>query len=245
VSGWNALAFISCVACSSGGSGGGSGAAGSVGTPKDHAPSAELAVVKPGAMCVTHGKIRKHKDQLAIDDPTVRAFAPGSDGDAAALRFTYRGPASEEAKLKSGQVRRQVGLKLRAENGCNLVYVMWRLSPAPGLEVSVKRNPDGKDNGDCGTEGYTKIKPTAERLVSIIGNDVEHVLQAEISGDLLTAWVDGHVAWEGKLTADARDLAGPAGMRSDNMSLDAELLAAGAASGTVTCEQGDHVGGAR
>ena len=31
--------------------------------------------------------------------------------------------------------------KLRAEDACNLVYVMWRIEPQSRLVVSVKRNP--------------------------------------------------------------------------------------------------------
>jgi hypothetical protein len=221
VSGWNYIALLTACACSSGG-----GAHGKVGVPKEHAPTAELAAVPPADLCVTHGHIAAGDRGLAIDE-AVRAVAPGTDGDAVGLRFTYRGPSSEETKLKSGEVRRQVGLKLKAEDGCNLVYVMWRLSPKPGLEVSVKRNPGDHDNDECGTSGYTKIRPSAERPISVLENDKEHVLQAEIHGDALTAWVDGKVAWEGTLTSDARDLSGPAGLRADNMQLDAELLATG------------------
>jgi hypothetical protein len=39
------------------------------------------------------------------------------------------------------EMRRQSGLKLRAQNGCNLVYAMWRSEPESKLGVSVTRNP--------------------------------------------------------------------------------------------------------
>ena len=37
-----------------------------------------------------------------------------------------------------GELRRQFGLKLRAQDACNLVYVMWRIEPASKLVVSIK-----------------------------------------------------------------------------------------------------------
>ena len=59
----------------------------------------------------------------------------------AEARFKYLGPTSQEARLGSGESRRQFGLRLRAQDPCNLVYAMWRIEPEPMLVVSVKRNP--------------------------------------------------------------------------------------------------------
>ena len=44
-----------------------------------------------------------------------------------------------------------------------------------------------------------------------------HTLAAEIKGDDLTAWIDGQVAWRGRLPESARTLNGRAGIRSDNL----------------------------
>ena len=56
-----------------------------------------------------------------------------------------------------------------------------------------------------------------------------HTLAAELIGDELTARVDDRVVWRGLLSEQARALDGPAGMRTDNLTLDAELLVAPAA----------------
>jgi hypothetical protein len=193
----------------------------------------ELVAVPQTSLCVTHGSIGENG---AIEEPTVRAVAPGSNGEAAAIRFTYRGAPDEDRALKSGEVRRQVGLKLRAENGCNLVYVMWRAYPKPGLEVSVKRNKGAKDNDDCGTEGYTKVKPRSSKRLAALERDVEHTLEARIKGDDLVAIVDGKTVWKGRLPKAARDLYGPVGLRTDNMKVDTELLASGDFSTAPKCE---------
>lgn len=184
------------------------------------APSVELKVVAHDALCVTKGSIVDR----AITEPTVRAFARGTNGDAAEIKFTYRGESDSARELASGQVRRQLGLKLRAENSCNVVYVMWRLDPKPKLEVSVKSNPGKKSHEECGADGYTKVKPQAN--VPALETGKTYTLRAEIAGDELTAWIDGHVVWRGTLPAAAREIRGPAGLRSDNVKFEIEQFAA-------------------
>ena len=189
-------------------------------TPLDAAPSVELKAVGHDALCVTKGSIVER----SVSEPTVRAFARGTAGDAAALKFTYRGASDGARELASGQVRRQLGLKLRAANSCNVVYVMWRQDPKSKLEVSVKSNPGKQTHEDCGADGYTKVKPAANVPELEVGKT--YTLRAEIAGDELTAWVDGHVVWRGTLPASARELRGPAGIRSDNVKFDIDEFAA-------------------
>ena len=202
----------------------------------EHEKPGELVPVPVSSLCVTHGAVTGDDSALAVADPTTRAFAYGSNGDAVALRFTYRGPTDTDAKLASGEVRRQVGLKLRAQNSCNLVYVMWRIYPKPGLEVQVKRNPGAKTNEDCGVDGYTKVKPKKKKSLALLEKDVEHTLAAYIDGDDLVASVDGAMVWRGRLPKSARDLFGPAGIRSDNVTFDGELLADGDFTAPPKCE---------
>jgi hypothetical protein len=205
------MLMIAVTACSS-----------SIAAPIDRAPSVD--VVPVDQLCVTHGAI----ENRAIAEPTVRAFAQGeaAGGDAAELAFTYRGDSQSGRALANGQLRRQVGLKLRAENGCNVVYVMWRLDPKPKLDVSVKSNPGKRTHEDCGADGYIKVKPARALAVPAYAPGEAHTLRAEILGDELTAWIDGRVAWHGTLPAEARALAGPVGLRSDNVMLDGVALSA-------------------
>jgi hypothetical protein len=168
-------------------------------------------------LCVTKGAA---KVGATVIEPTMRAVALGSHGDGAALELVYRGDTEATRELASGAARRQVGLKLRAQNSCNVVYVMWRLDPKPMLEVSIKLNPGKAMHAECGAEGYTKIKPTKSWPVPVLAVGDKHVLRAAINGDDLTAWIDEKVAWRGTLPASARTLIGPAGIRSDNLSFD-------------------------
>jgi hypothetical protein len=196
---------------------------------------------------VTLNKLDPHNDAAAwcvtkgvaalgarVDDPTVRAVARGSGGDAASVTFTFVGQSTQTRALASGQLRRQIGLKLRAENGCNLIYVMWRLDPKPFIEVSVKRNPGMRTNEECGANGYTKLKRPDERgdLPDLEAGST-HTLRAAIEGDELTAWVDDKLMWRGALPDEARELKGPAGVRSDNLAFDLVAFAAPAGNGPM------------
>ena len=177
--------------------------------PGEHAPSIELHPVAD--LCVTKGDVASG----AVREPTVRAYALGATGDAAQLTFTFNGDADTGRALANGELRRQMGIKLRAQDSCNVVYVMWRLDPKPKLEVSVKANPGKRTHEECGADGYTKIKPAAR--LAPLEDGRTYTLRAEIAGDELTASVDGRVVWRGALPSSARELRGPAGLRSDNV----------------------------
>jgi hypothetical protein len=193
----------------------------------------KLPPIAPQALCVTKGAARIGE---RVTQPTVRAFAHETSGDAASLTFTYRGETEHTRALASGQDRRQLGLKLRAANGCNLVYVMWRLDPKPALDVSIKVNPGMATHQQCGAGGYTKVKPTERTAVPPLVAGDTHTLHAEIRGDELTAWIDDQPAWRGTLPDQARELSGPAGLRSDNLAFD--LVAFGAPAGSATDSAG-------
>ena len=197
----------------------------------DAAP-VKLAPIAADALCVTKGRITGTK----VLEPTVRAVAPTSSGDGAALTFVFLGDTARTRDLASGDARRQLGLKLRAQNGCNLVYVMWRLDPRPKLEVSVKVNPGMVTHRDCGAEGYTKVKPAHAEAVPALEPGATHTLRAEIHGDELTAWIDDAVAWRGALPELARSLAGPAGLRSDNLAFGVVDFRAALAPTAVACK---------
>ena len=180
-------------------------------------PMIKLPPIASDALCVTKGAARIGE---RVTQPTVRAFAHDTSGEAAALTFTYQGETAHTRALASGQERRQLGLKLRAANGCNLVYVMWRLDPKPKLEISVKHNPGMTTHRECGASGYTKVKPLEQIAAPPLVAGETHTLRAQIDGDELTAWIDDRPAWRGTLPAHARELSGPAGLRSDNLAFD-------------------------
>lgn len=185
---------------------------------RDTRPQLELAPVRLDTLCVTSGELSSSN----VEVPTFRATALGRSGDAAAIKFRVRSESAEQRPLDSGELRRQLGLKLRAQDSCNVVYVMWRLAPEPGLAVSIKRNPGARTSKECGAHGYKNVKPQRRAQVPSLTVGDEHELRAEITGGALTAWIDDRVIWQGTLPATASALSGPAGVRSDN--LDLELL---------------------
>jgi hypothetical protein len=182
-------------------------------------PSIALAPTSPARLQVTRGAASPGR---TITAPTLRAIALGSSGEAASLAFVFHGDTAASRALASGEVRRQLGLKLRAQDGCNLLYVMWQLAPAPALVVSLKRNPGMRTHRECGARGYTLLAPAplagaALAPVPPLSAGDAHALHAELTRDELLAWIDGALVWRGPLPAAARDLAGPAGLRSDNV----------------------------
>lgn len=186
-------------------------------------------------LCVTKGTA---KVGATVTEPTMRAIALGTRGDGAQLELVYRGDTEGTRALASGAARRQFGLKLRAQNSCNVVYVMWRLDPKPMLEVSIKVNPGKVTHAECGAEGYTKVRPTKSWPVPVLASGDRHVLRATIHGDDLTAWIDEQVAWRGTLPEVARTLVGPAGIRSDNLAFDLVSFSAPEALGpTAECKR--------
>jgi hypothetical protein len=184
--------------------------------PSDHPPSIEVKPIDKANLCVTKGNVT----DFAVSDPTVRGYAIGAGGDAAQLTFTYRGESENTRELASGDARHQIGLKLRAQDSCNVVYVMWRLDPVPKIDVSVKFNPGMRLHQECGANGYTKVKPYRKPFVTGFEYGKTHSLRAEIVGDELFAWIDGKLLWQGRLPESARTIKGPVGIRSDNVKFD-------------------------
>jgi hypothetical protein len=211
-------------------------------------PDDALTAVELKRMKVTQGKLESLPNgRLVIEEPKVRAVASGPSREAptvralktralktpeaeearvAELRFTYLGATREQKPLASGELRRQVGLKLRARDGCNVVYVMWRIEPKPGLVVSVKSNPGMHRSDDCGNGGYQTVKPRTKARVPELEAGDSHTLRAELQGATLTVRVDGEPVWEGPLPAEALSFDGPVGLRTDNGRFHVELLSA-------------------
>lgn len=175
-------------------------------------------------LCVTEGAIEKAASgRLSINVPKMRAYVNTWTAADAEAHFTYLGPTAQESRLGSGQVRRQFGLKLRAQDPCNLVYAMWRIEPESKLVVSVKRNPGQHTSAECGNRGYQNIKPQRFAAVPLLRAGDSHTLRAEMRGENLHVFADDSVVWEGNVGPDAAGLEGPVGMRSDNARLELDF----------------------
>jgi hypothetical protein len=191
-------------------------------------PTSNWREVNPASLCVTEGAIEKAADnRLVVNDPKMRAYVNAWTGQSIEERFTYLGPTSKEEALGSGEMRRQFGVKLRAQDACNLVYAIWRIGseskqPESKLVVSVKRNPNAHTSAECGNRGYENIKPRKSAAVPGLRPGDSHTLRAEMRKEELRVFVDDREVWEGDV-AGAAALAGRVGFRSDNARLEFNL----------------------
>lgn len=112
------------------------------GGAQEQSDSVHLVPVSRSKLCITKGAVEEVAgSQLEVNVPEMRAVAEFPTESVAEAKFTYLGHTKTDKPLASGEIRRQFGLKLRAENGCNLVYAMWSVEPASELRVLLKRNP--------------------------------------------------------------------------------------------------------
>jgi hypothetical protein len=184
-------------------------------------PAARTACIHPlEDLQVTTGRVQEsNPGRFLIDEPEVRAVLRSGTARFAAANFEYVGPTARRAALASGRVRRQVALKLRARDGCNVVYVAWRIEPESGIEVSIKRNPGLTTHSQCGTRGYSRVAPESANKPVAIERGTKHSLEATLDGQALVVLADGALAWRGRLPAEILQFDGPAGFRTDNCEL--------------------------
>lgn len=181
--------------------------------------------VTRSALEVASGQVGEKDGFLTITHPQVRAQELAKTAQAARLVFTYLGPTEQVSKLASGEMRYQIGLKLRSKNTCNVLYVMWWLSDKERIAVAVKRNPGQSTHQECGDRGYNSIQPTFQEKLELLpsGKDgKQHTLEAELtkpdaSRYELSVKTDGRLVWKGSIEAKLLDdIDGPAGFRTDN-----------------------------
>jgi hypothetical protein len=177
-------------------------------------------------LCVTNGAVTEGKaGRLSVETPSSRAVVRGVTGQGAEIRFRYLGPTARSKPLASGKLRRQIGLKLRAQDTCNLLYVMWHIEPGTGIAVAVKRNPGMHTHAQCAARGYVPVRAEKTMKLPSLAPNASHSLQAELRGDRLSVLADGRLAWEGSLGPLAAELDGPVGLRTDNGRFEFELFA--------------------
>jgi hypothetical protein len=200
--------------------------------PSSGGRESALVPVPRSALCVTEGALEDPPGQrssadvpVSVNVPKMRAYLNGFTTPSVAANFVYVGPTASESALGSGEIRRQFGLKLRAQDSCNLVYAIWRIEPESRLVVSVKSNPGEHTSAECANRGYRNIKPRRSSPVPLLHLGDTHTLRAEMDADFLRVFVDAAVVWEGALGAEVLALNGPVGIRSDNVRLRLRLQA--------------------
>jgi hypothetical protein len=187
-------------------------------------PAGEWFPIGRSKLCVTEGAIDSApRDRLSVNVSKMRAYVNAWTSQSIEVRFTYLGPTGTESVLGSGQIRRQFGLKLHAQDPCNLVYAMWRIDPESKMVVSVKRNPAQHTSAECANRGYINIKARKASAVPRLETGQSHALRAEMEKGELRVFIDNREAWQGNVGADGAKLEGPVGIRSDNVRLEFDL----------------------
>ncbi|MEY4550621.1 MAG: hypothetical protein RL685_6816 [Pseudomonadota bacterium] len=161
-----------------------------------------------------------------VRSPALRAWVGHRPRSSVELELVYLGPTRSQAPLASGQLRRQIGLELRAQDGCNLLYVMWRIEPVQALMVSLKSNPGQRQHRECRDRGYVNLEPEHSLPLAPLRAGERHVLRASASASELEVWVDGRSHWRGRLPALVASIDGPVGVRSDNGEFELQLRSA-------------------
>ena len=167
---------------------------------------------------VSDGRIEKAAgNRLMTQSKEMRATLKRNTPQQVIVNFAYLGPSREVSRLGSGEIRHQFGIKLKAQDICNLVYVMWNFD-TQRIAVSVKTNPGQRTHEECLDRGYInniraelKTDPPALRV------DEPHILAADLDGQELKVTVDGREVWRGTLPAMVLQFHGPVGLRSDNV----------------------------
>ena len=178
-------------------------------------PPSPVAIDKD-ELRVTLGRVASRDDGLFTDAGKMRAVRKTVGDRGVALRFRYLGDSREQTALASGAVREQLGVKLRAADSCNLVYVMWRVEPESKIVVSVKHNPGQTEHEQCHNDGYTNL---AAIDVPPIAAGEDHLLRVEEIDGVLHVWADDKPIWDGPLGEAATSFDGPIGIRTDNVAL--------------------------
>jgi len=186
-----------------------------------------MTSVSRSDLCITEGEIQDRSGSgLAVTVPKMRAFVTGPTLQEVEARFKYLGPSTESIPLGSGAMRRQFGLKLRAQDACNLVYAMWRIEPENELVVSVKSNPGMTRSAECGNGGYHNIKAARTGKLPKMVRGKTYTLRAILNHGNLRVYANNQIVWQGDLGAAALAFDGPVGVRIDNGRFDFQLFAA-------------------
>jgi len=167
---------------------------------------------------VTDGKITLSANHhLMVSSKEMRATLRHPSKQAVTIHFKYLGPTQEVSHLQNGEVRHQFGIKFKAQDICNLVYVMWDFD-IPRINVAVKKNPGQQTSEQCKDRGYhsdfkTDIKSVPTRIVI----DTWHTLSAKLIDKLIAVSIDNTIVWRGEISDDQMEFHGPVGIRSDNV----------------------------
>lgn len=195
-----------------------------------------LWAIKPETFCPTAGTVTPLGAQgLRVIASGMRGVVAHDASRSVELAFILRGMSKDAVPLANGEMREQIGVKLRAQDTCNVIYVMWHVAPLPGVAVSVKSNPGLATHVECLDRGYINLTSTVVTPAPAVAVNEPHTLRADLNGDLLRVHADGIEVWSATLPKEAFAFDGAAGVRSDNGEFDFELRLPGGGDRTAIC----------
>lgn len=145
----------------------------------------------------------------------TRAEIKGEEQNSLGLCFQLKKGPETKSSLASGLQREQIGLKLKAQDSCNVLYVMWRLRPKNQIVISQKINPGQQKHGQCKNGGYKNLKVIP--VETFPEQDIHQLLQVHLQGVFLEVYLNQKKLWGGDLPSETKSLRGPLGIRSDNV----------------------------
>ena len=176
------------------------------------------AQLQPTDFAVTSGKIEKAPgNRLTVNTGEVRASLKFQTPHSLTLKFTYLGPTAEVSRFANGGVVSQLGIRLRAQDYCNTIFVAWRFAPLQRILVSVRRNAGMTTRAECMDKGnINNIKPRVFAPLPPVRPNEPHTLTASMDGSKLTVAADGKIVWQRDLGPVVLEFNGPVGLLSDN-----------------------------
>jgi hypothetical protein len=203
----------------------------------DGASFLRLSSVAASTFCATAGRVTSAGGEaLNVKTGGMRGVIASDSSRAVEVAFVFRGDSVDIARLANGELRQQIGVKLRAQDTCNIVYVMWHVAPTPGIAVSVKYNPGQRTHVECLDRGYINLRPKTPVPVPVVAVGEPHTLRAEIDGDTLIVHADGLEVWRNTLPPETFLFDGPAGIRTDNSEFDFLLRLPGGGNSLAQCQ---------
>lgn len=185
-------------------------------------PMFEFTPVLRSGFVVTSGALADGADgELAVSQPVTRAVVRDGLPQAARLEFVLHGRSDGVG------VYERFGLKLRAKNSCNVLYIMWQFAPVEAVIVKLKSNPGLVTHEECGTAGYLTLARwnQSESTFPTARDGAVHVLQATLAevegrGYTLSVQADTFTSPDVGLDfAELQDINGPCGFRADNVNV--------------------------
>jgi hypothetical protein len=196
-----------------------------------------LSPIAASTFCATAGRVTSAGGEaLNVKTGGMRGVVASDSSRAVEVAFVFRGNSVDIAPLGNGELRQQIGVKLRAQDTCNIVYVMWHVAPTPGIAVSVKYNPGQRTHAECLDRGYINLRPKTPVPVPSVAVGEPHTLRAEIAGDTLVVHADGLEVWRNTLPPETFLFDGAAGIRTDNSEFDFQVRLPGGGNTLAQCQ---------